>query len=77
MINAVDTVETMQEELERAAETGHYLSEYNNGIVVFKPNATWDMVRNRVTRRRYVRVAGAGLRVIGRRVGFKNNVQVI
>ncbi len=26
----------MQEELERVAETGRYLSEYNKGIVVFK-----------------------------------------
>ena len=40
MVNAVDAVDavgTMQEELERAAETGHYLSEYNNGIVVSSP----------------------------------------
>ncbi|CAG8618121.1 10227_t:CDS:2 [Funneliformis caledonium] len=61
MVNAVYTVGTMQEELERAAET---------------PNAMWGMVRNRVNRRRYMRAAG-GLRVVGKRIGIKNNIQVI
>jgi len=60
----------MQGDLERAAETGHYLSEYNNGIVVFKPNARWGMVRNQVNRRRYMRAA-RGLRVVGKRIDLK------
>jgi len=30
--------------LARSAITGHFLSEYNNGLVIFKPNSAW---RNR------------------------------
>ncbi|RHZ69327.1 hypothetical protein Glove_284g118 [Diversispora epigaea] len=67
----------MQDELERAVKTGHFLSEYNNGLVVFKPNSVWKAVRNRSTGRRYMRAVGAGLRVIGRRIGFRDNVQII
>ncbi|CAG8509023.1 12050_t:CDS:2 [Ambispora gerdemannii] len=35
------------------------------------------MVKNRTTGKRYMRAIEAGLHVIGRRVGFANNVQVI
>ncbi|CAG8610690.1 1144_t:CDS:2 [Diversispora eburnea] len=62
------SVEAMQNELERAVKTGHFLSEYNNGLVVFKPNSVWRVVKNRSTGRRYMRAVGAELRAIGRRI---------
>jgi hypothetical protein len=67
----------MHNELAESAISGHYLSEYNNGVVIFKPNSAWRAVRNRANRRRYSRAVGAGLRVVGRREGFTNNIQVI
>lgn len=67
----------LEEELERAADNGYFLCDYDKGLIIFKPISRWKMVRNRVTGYRYSRASGAGLRVIGKRVDFINNVKVI
>ncbi|CAG8693870.1 15863_t:CDS:2, partial [Acaulospora morrowiae] len=69
-------IEVLERELKQASETGRFLSEYDNGIIVFKSISRWRMIRNRITNNRYMR-ASVGLRVIGRRIGITNNVQTI
>ncbi|CAG8638498.1 778_t:CDS:2, partial [Diversispora eburnea] len=58
----------LKEELERAANNGHFLCEYDNGLIIFKPISRWKMVRNRVTGYRYSRASGAGLQCFDKRV---------
>ncbi|RIB19440.1 hypothetical protein C2G38_2141621 [Gigaspora rosea] len=70
-------IQDLEFELNRAARTGDYLSEYDNGLVIYKPISKWKMVKNRVTKKRYLRAKGAGLRLIGRRIGLVNDVQII
>ncbi|CAG8699613.1 19353_t:CDS:2, partial [Gigaspora rosea] len=51
------------------------ISKYD--YVIYKPISKWKMVKNRVTKKRYLRAKGAGLRLIGRRIGLVNDVQII
>ncbi|CAG8559411.1 76_t:CDS:2 [Funneliformis caledonium] len=46
-------------------------------MVVFKPASTWVLTRRQVSGRIYVGSYEAGIRVIGRRIGHANNVQII
>lgn len=70
-------VEAMRDGLEQAAINGQFISEYNNGLVVFKPDSVWKVKRNRITGLHY-QSARAGLRIVGKRIGFaNNNVQII
>lgn len=67
----------MRDGLEQAAINGQFISEYNNGLVVFKPDSVWKVKRNRITGLHY-QSARAGLRIVGKRIGFaNNNVQII
>ncbi|CAG8653727.1 10990_t:CDS:2, partial [Paraglomus brasilianum] len=70
-------IKVLEKELKQASETGHFLSEYDDGLIVFKPISRWKMIKNKITNNRYMRASGAGLRVIGRRIGIANNVQII
>ena len=53
-----DNVDIIQDELTQATESGRFLSEYNNGLIIYKPYSRWKVVGNR-----------AGLRVVGNRIG--------
>jgi len=70
-------VEAMRNRLEQSVINGQFISEYDNGLVVFKPNSVWRAKRNRITGLHY-QSARVGLRIVGKRIGFtNNNVQVI
>jgi len=64
-------------QLEMAADNGHFLSEYDNGLIVFKPLSSWKVIKNKLTGKRYSSASGAGIRVVGRRIAFDKKIKVI
>ena len=70
------STDALHRRLRQAVTTGQFLSEYDNGIIIFKPNSVWRMIRNQTTGRRYSSARG-GLRIVGKRISLINNVQII
>ncbi|CAB4441860.1 unnamed protein product [Rhizophagus irregularis] len=68
--------QALQDRLRRAVTTGQFLCEYDNGLIIFKPNSMWRMIKNQTTGRRYSSARG-GLRIVGKRIGLTNDVQII
>ena len=59
------STEALHRRLIQAVTTGQFLSEYDNGIIIFKPDSVWRMIRNQTTGRRYSSARG-GLRIVGK-----------
>ena len=70
------STKALHHRLRQAVITGQFLIEYDNEIIIFKPNSVWRMIRNQTTGKRYSSARG-GLRIVGKRVGLTNNVQII
>ncbi|RHZ58773.1 hypothetical protein Glove_368g8 [Diversispora epigaea] len=48
-------IKVLEKELKQASETGHFLREYDNGSIVFKPISRWKIIKNKITENRYMR----------------------